>query len=369
MVKCIPPLPVKKSKRLKNKKYVFKDRIVYWSGKKINCEHNTFRTNCVKCDGSNICKHKRRRNRCKECGGKSICSHGVVRYKCKTCDGDGICPHKKRKNTCLDCNGSSMCHHKKLRYRCRLCKGRGICPHDRYFSRCKDCKGASICTHGRIKHTCKDCGGKGVCPHQKRINQCPECCPDELQYKRFCHICGNTSVKRKYGTPGICAKCDETVSERIEHRVKKYILCQLPPASVNDSQLTGSGCGEARRRADLLWIGQDRVVQVEIDEDEHKYRLVECELGKMDSSKWGLHKDVQCKPMCFIRFNPDGCKTDEEFNLRCDHLVRTIQQCLEGWEGPMTDNLKTRVVYMYYSENSKHIRAASSQEQFIVDVI
>ena len=143
--------------------------------------------------------------------------------------------------------------------------------------------------------------------------------------------------------------------------MKNLILPQLPPPSANDSQLTD--CGEDKRRADLIWIGQDRVVQIEIDEDEHKNRSVDCELGKIDSSKWGLHPEDQCKPMFFIRFNPDGCETEEEFHQRCTYLVSVVKKHLTM---EVSNTLKTHVCYLYYSDNNKHLLAAKEKEQFVV---
>ena len=233
---------------------------------------------------------------------------------------------------------------------------------------CSKSQAKNICKHKRQRESCIECDGARVCEHKRQRSSCKDCCPTELRFVRFCHVCGERSAKgRKYGTPGVCAKCDKSIPERTEHIVKKYILGQLPPPSANDSQLTGSKCGESKRRADLLWVGQNCVVQVEIDENEHKGRTVSCELGKIDSSKWGLHQEDQCKPMYFIRFNPDGCQTEEEFHRRCDHLVSTIQQCCSGQSG--SEDWKTHVIYMYYSENNKHIQAAATQKQFRVYVL
>ena len=223
-----------------------------------------------------------------------------------------------------------------------------------------------FCEHKRQRSHCKECGGGSICEHKRLRSQCKECCPVELQYVRFCHVCGEHKVNRKYGTPGVCVQCDKTIPERIEHKVKNYLLTKLPPPSANDNQLTGTECGESKRRADLIWIGHDRVIQVEIDEDEHKSRTVDCELAKMDSSKWGLHPEDQCKPMVFVRFNPDGCQSEEEFEQRCLHLVSVVEQHLTM---QMSNTLKTHVLYLYYSDTNKHLLAAKEKENFIVNNI
>ena len=348
MVKRVPPLP-NKINRVKGRKYIFERKIVIWSGKILWCKHKRQRSQCKDCGGSSICEHKRQRFRCKDCGGSSICEHGRRRSQCKDCGGSSICEHGRQRSQCKDCGGSSLCEHKRQR------------------SRCKDCGGSSLCEHGRRRSQCKDCGGSSICEHGRQRSQCKDCCPAELQYERFCHVCGEKEAKRrKYGTPGVCAQCDESIPERIEHKVKDYLLSKLPPPSANDNKLTGTECGESKRRADLVWIGQDRVIQVEIDEDEHKNRSVDCELAKMDSSKWGLHYEDQCKPMVFVRFNPDGCQTEEEFCQRCSHLVCVVEQHLTM---QMSNTLKTRVCYLYYSDTNKHLLAANEKEHFIVNNI
>jgi hypothetical protein len=49
------------------------------------CEHNTRKSECKLCGGSQICMHKRIKSRCKECGGSQICDHNKIRTRCKEC--------------------------------------------------------------------------------------------------------------------------------------------------------------------------------------------------------------------------------------------------------------------------------------------
>ena len=64
------PLP-KTTERIKGQKYMHKNEIVIWGGKRLLCEHG------------------KQRNRCKECGGGSICEHDERRSQCKVCDPNG----------------------------------------------------------------------------------------------------------------------------------------------------------------------------------------------------------------------------------------------------------------------------------------
>ena len=197
---------------------------------------------------------------------------------------------------------------------------------------------------------------KLFCGENKRMQilKVPECCPSELQFKSFCCKCCEFSTsetenkKRSQCAFSICAKCDKATLERVEHKVKDYIISKVPPSSVCD-RWYDTKQNEYRRSADLLWVNQDRVVQVEINKDES----YNGRLGVI--SKWNLRKNDLCKPRCFIRFNPEGCQTEEEFNQRCDCLVSTIQQCLEG-----SNDLKMH--RMYYSEDLKrHLRELDNE--------
>ena len=49
------------------------------------CEHNTRKSECKLCGGSQVCVHKRIKSRCKECGGSQICVHRKIRTRCKEC--------------------------------------------------------------------------------------------------------------------------------------------------------------------------------------------------------------------------------------------------------------------------------------------
>jgi len=105
--------------------YTYKDKTVYWGGKRLKCEHKRMRTQCKDCGGSIICEHDRRRNECKDCGGTSICEHDRRRSLCKDCGGASICEHDRRRVHCKDCGGTSICEHDRIRNRCKDCSPSG----------------------------------------------------------------------------------------------------------------------------------------------------------------------------------------------------------------------------------------------------
>ena len=71
--------------RHKGERWLVKNEIKIWSGKKWHCEHN------------------KRKERCIQCGGSGVCKHGIYKERCVTCNGSQICEHKRRKSYCVDC--------------------------------------------------------------------------------------------------------------------------------------------------------------------------------------------------------------------------------------------------------------------------
>ncbi len=172
-------------------------------------------------------------------------------------------------------------------------------------------------------------------------------------------MCGQVDAsKRKTGTPGVCRGCDQTLPELVARKVKRILLETLPLPSASDSTYTGLTCDTSKRRADLLWVGIDRILQVEIDEEAHADRSITCELAKLHESKWGLREEDQQKPLIMIRFNP----------ISIERGCKCVVELFEHWRRcALYDLLQTNVLYVDYPEDSVHIAAARSQAQFIVE--
>jgi hypothetical protein len=174
----LPP----KIDRIPDQKYMYKNEIVIWNGKRL------------------LCEHKRRRIRCRDCGGSQICEHNIQRSTCRDCGGSSICEHKRRRSRCRDCGGSSICKHNRIRSRCTDCGGGEICEHNRRRSQCTDCGGTSICEHGKRKEFCKDCGGSQICEHNRIRRRCSECDRNgyliSLVRGRVYHVLKNYSTRR-----------------------------------------------------------------------------------------------------------------------------------------------------------------------------
>jgi hypothetical protein len=168
----------------------------------------------------------------------------------------------------------------------------------------------------------------------------------------------------------ICAECGKNKPPRWEYIIWDLIQGKLPPPSIRDDQLLGGvQCQSQKTRPDVCWVGEDRIVHLEIDEGSHTDREISCELKKLDSANWGfLDSGLRKKhlPTLTIRFNPneyDGRKIGVKD--RCVELVKVVRIFIAGsiqsW-----DLLRTNVIYMFYhSKAQKHIEAAKNAEESI----
>ena len=174
----------------------------------------------------------------------------------------------------------------------------------------------------------------------------------------------------------MCAHCDQTVRERIEHQARRLILQNMPRPyncaenwSALDSQLIGAErCQTSRRRPDAMMVLEDRVIGFEIDERSHRDRELSCEIAELDDHRWGVGEDA--KPAVCIRLNPDSRSADDSsLEERCARVAEQLlyySQCSLERLLP----LGTVVVYVCYAGNGrKHIVEAEKYAHFRVHEI
>jgi len=260
-------LPAAKKDRVDNTFYLLHNKIRFWNGHKLLCEHNRQKNTCKDCGGSSICQHNRQKSQCKECGGSSICQHNREKRTCKECGGSGICQHNRQKSQCKECGGSRVCQHNKQKSTCKECGGSSVCQHNRQKRTCKECGGSSVCQHNKQKSTCKECGGSSICQHNRQKSQCKECggssiCQHNRQ-KSQCKDCGgwkftsetarcndgcidilhsddfiSFKYKNKYDCPGVrvcysCAVDDIRLTEDTALKLKKKEYYNIYTTKVN----------------------------------------------------------------------------------------------------------------------------------------
>ena len=108
------------------------------------------------------------------------------------------------------------------------------------------------------------------------------------------------------------------------------------------------GCCESRCRIDLRTMVGNKVLAIEIDEEQHRrYKAVDYETTRYNN----LMMDFTA-PYIFLRINPDrfkinGVKQDPSFEERFEKVEDKIQEILEDMDS--VEELMT-IVHMFYDE-------------------
>jgi hypothetical protein len=289
----------------------------------------------------NKCEHEKRKSRCKHCNGGSICEHGKIKSRCKNCDGSEICEHGKRKSECKNCKGSQICEHGKRKQICKNCEGSQICEHGRDKGNCKDCVGSQICEHGKRKQFCKKCDGKYLC----KSSWCETI--GNPKYERYCFACfvnnpenQNKPIIRNYKTK------EKDVVDKITQKFTNFTW--VVDKKVQD------GC--SRRRPDLLLDMGSHIIIIEVDENKHTDYDCTCENKRLME----LSKDLNHRPIVFIRFNPDDYTNQENILVKsCWKLnklgvMQIIKNKQKEWEERI-ENLKQQIQYWIDNPTEKTI--------------
>ena len=323
------------------------------------CEHGRRRTTCRECGGSQICKHSKQKNACKDCGGSEMttCKHGKFKPQCRECGGSAFCEHGRRRTTCRECGGSQICKHSKQKNTCKDCGGSEICEHEIRKSFCKQCGGSQICEHGKQKSRCKKCGGSQICGHGKQKSYCIDCGGSALCRSELCETMGN----KKY--EGYCLRCfihlfpdkpntrnyktkEKDVVDRIIHTFTNFTWSA-------DKKIQG-GC--SRRRPDLLLDMGSHIIILEVDENKHIGYDCSCE----DKRLMEISKDLQHRPIVFIRFNPDAYTTQDGILVKsCWKLnklgvMQIMKTKQKEWEERI-NSLKQQIHYWIENPTEKTI--------------
>ena len=199
-----------------------------------------------------------------------------------------ICRHQKRKSRCQECGGSELCIHNKRKTRCRDCGGGEFCTHGIRRTMCVECGGNDLCKHGKRKTRCNECGGSETCKSQWCEAR------KQQKYQGFCYICFvNNPIFKDHEIVRNYKNKERAVVDFVMN-VNEFKNLSW----VHDKVIDG-GC--SKRRPDLLLDMGSHVIIVEIDENQHNDYDTTCE----NARNMYLWEDVRCRPIVFIRFNPD----------------------------------------------------------------
>lgn len=265
----------------------------------------------------------------------------------------------------------TQCAHGRRRRICVTCTG---CVHGTRKSQCRACTPSAFCRHSSRRSTCAVCTG---CAHGRRKLMCVECTTvDYRATAGFCVVCSEVrlSDRRRRQKISTCRRCESGAAERPEHAVtrllavayEELVCAALPVPSAADNVLIGGCSGSSRRRPDMCWVAPDRVVHLEIDENSHGGRPIECELAKLDDTNFGL--TMARVPTITVRFNPDHAPPPAPAALedRVTELAALLHALFCGGVAQFCQ-FRANVTFMFYGpRGAKHISAARAAAESIL---
>ncbi len=164
--------------------------------------------------------------------------------------------------------------------------------HEEYYINMKI---KNLCVHNKQMELCRSCEGSALCVSPLCDSQANK------KYDNYClrchiHLFPDKPNARNYKTK--------------EKAVADSILQSFPLFSWVTDKKVQDGC--SRRRPDLCLDLGFQVLIVEIDENQHQNYDTTCEHKRLME----ISKDVNHRPVIFIRFNPDDYINKEKIKIR-----------------------------------------------------
>ena len=168
-----------------------------------------------------------------------------------------------------------------------------------------------------LKHSKKRCIAEGCREWSTHGIRHPERCEahawsrDANLVESECVSCGLVMM---LDPTGKCEYCDEQTAKRARLAKQREVVQFLdhcmpehPYTSVDRVPLDLKDCG-GKERPDVLWDDlADRVVILEVDEEQHRDRPCECEQTRMVN----ISQALGCERTLWIRYNPDAFMGDD----------------------------------------------------------
>jgi hypothetical protein len=208
-------------------------------------------------------------------------------------------------------------------------KIKNLCIHDKQMELCRSCEGSALC----VSPLCDSPANK------KYDNHCLRC---------HMHLFPNA---RNYKTK--------------EKAVTDFILQSFPSFSWVTDKKVQDGC--SRRRPDLCLDLGFQIIIVEIDENQHQTYDTTCEHKRLME----ISRDVNHRPVVFIRFNPDDYINKEKIRIRSSwkpnrsgilliqeelrdewqHRLNRLKLHIEYWSNEINMTDKTvETVHLFFDE-------------------
>jgi len=155
----------------------------------------------------------------------------------------------------------------------------------------------------------------------------------------------------------------------MEYVTWERIKDRLPtPTHDPYNQRALGGCNnEALKYPDVVWASLDRVIHLEIDENSHADREVNCELKKLDATNYGVEETGKKRVTIIIRFNPDSCDTTSVSTEERHMLLVNELKDKMAMDVCSLNPLLCHVVFLFYhSKGHKHVQAAEESPNVAV---
>jgi hypothetical protein len=170
---------------------------------------------------------------------------------------------------------------------------------------------------------------------------------DQNLVERECTSCHLPMVLNK---DNVCEGCDPVSFQQAalakQRVVMAYLDSQHLTGTSTDRMVEGGVCG--KERPDRVYELSDRVIVLEVDEDQHKGRPCECEQTRMVN----ISQSFGGLPVLWIRFNPDEYKSAKNAKQKTvQQRLKLLTNVLKHLHNASTSPTAfVQVLYLYFDE-------------------
>tara|TARA_B100000683_G_C12507292_1_gene559525 strand:+ start:129 stop:779 length:651 start_codon:yes stop_codon:yes gene_type:complete len=143
--------------------------------------------------------------------------------------------------------------------------------------------------------------------------------------------CSNCELPFILNESGMCTDCFAWSSGKRprlakQREVLQFLDCEMKEYPYDTTDRTPQDLLDCARkeRPDVMWDRPDRIVILEVDEDQHKDRPCECEQTRM----MNVSQALGCERTVWIRYNPDSFSSPESRKWSTKHKRHAL---LKKW--------------------------------------
>jgi hypothetical protein len=192
------------------------------------------------------------------------------------------------------------------------------------------------------KEKCRKCDAEYEFLYNSK-KYCAEHYPEKDKIKKLKKICKICDIEQECDY--ICKECKK-LSNKKEYAIVRYIKKKIKKDFKHNSNESVKEC--SKRRPDVIFELESHDVIVEIDENQHKDYIEECECARINE----IVSSIGGKTVVFIRFNPDKTTHKDkeikfEVKYKLEKLIETINEELEK----KYKKIQVKLIQMFYDDN------------------